>query len=154
MKTNALRILDTLGVTYELREYDWNEEESDAVSAARKVGLPPEQVFKTLVLTGDRVKHFVCVLPADATLDLKKAALASGNKSAAMLPLKQLQALTGYLRGGCSPVGMKKHFPVFIEETAQLFDTISVSAGLRGLQMLVAPAGLARAAEAVFSPLI
>jgi Cys-tRNA(Pro)/Cys-tRNA(Cys) deacylase len=159
MKTNALRLLDTLHIPYETREYAWSEDELDAVTAAHKVGLPPEQVFKTLVLEGDVAAHnparyFVCILPADAELDLKKAARASGNKSAAMLPLKQLTLITGYVRGGCSPLGMKKQFPTFIEETAQLFDIISVSPGMRGLQMLLSPHDLARAAEAQFAPLI
>jgi Cys-tRNA(Pro)/Cys-tRNA(Cys) deacylase len=152
IKTNACRILDAAKVRYELVEYPWSEEELDAVSVARKIGLPPEQVFKTLVLTGDAHRYFVAVIPGDAELALKRAARLTGNKSCALLPAKELLPLTGYVRGGCSPIGMKKHFPTFIDSSYQKFDRISVSPGKRGLQMLIAPADLLRVAEAQSVP--
>ncbi|MBK9249214.1 MAG: Cys-tRNA(Pro) deacylase [Ignavibacteria bacterium] len=142
MKTNCCRILDAHSITYKLLEYTVDEESLDAITVANKIGLPPEQVFKTLVLVGDVVKYFVAVIPGNEELSLKKAAQISGNKSCAMLPLKELQPLTGYIRGGCSPIGMKKQFPTFIEETAQLFDEISISPGQRGLQILIKPADI------------
>jgi Cys-tRNA(Pro)/Cys-tRNA(Cys) deacylase len=146
-KTNALRILDGLGIAYRVVEYAVDEDDLSAVSAAAKIGLPPERVFKTLALRGERVGVFLCCVPGAAEIDLKKAARAAGDKSAWMLPLKELLPTTGYVRGGCSPVGTKKAFPVYIDETAQLFDEISVSAGARGLQMLLTPADLFRALE-------
>ncbi|MFN8360555.1 MAG: Cys-tRNA(Pro) deacylase [Candidatus Kapaibacterium sp.] len=142
MKTNCCRILDAHSIPYKLLEYTVDEESLDAITVANKIGLPPEQVFKTLVLVGDVVKYFVAVIPGNEELSLKKAAQISGNKSCAMLPLKELQPLTGYIRGGCSPIGMKKQFPTFIEETAQLFDEISISPGQRGLQILIKPADI------------
>lgn len=142
MKTNACRLLDAKHIPYELVEYTVNEEELDAVTVARKIGLPPEQVFKTLVLTGDKLKYFVVVLPGNRELVLKDTARLTGNKSCAMLPLQQLLPLTGYIRGGCSPIGMKKQFPTFLDETAFLYETISISPGVRGTQMLIAPAHL------------
>jgi Cys-tRNA(Pro)/Cys-tRNA(Cys) deacylase len=149
-KTNACRILDKHHITYELREYAWSEEELDAVSVARKIGLPPEQVFKTLVLMGDALKYFVAVIPANAELDLKRTAKLTGNKSCAMLPVKELLPLTGYIRGGCSPVGMKKLFPTFIDVSAQTFDIISMSPGQRGQQVLLSPNDLASVINAQF----
>jgi Cys-tRNA(Pro)/Cys-tRNA(Cys) deacylase len=131
-KTNACRILDKNKISYELREYEWHEEELDAVSVARKIGLPPEHVFKTLVLVGDALKHFVAIIPANAELDLKRTARLTGNKSCAMLPVKDLLALTGYVRGGCSPIGMKKLFPTFLDSSAKVLATISISPGQRG----------------------
>lgn len=142
MKTNACRILDAHNIAYQLVEYTVNDEELDAVSVARKIGLPPEQVFKTLVLTGTTLKHFVVVLPGNQELNLKTTARLTGNKSCAMLPMQQLLPLTGYIRGGCSPIGMKKPLPTFLDETAFLFDVISISPGVRGKQMLVAPTDL------------
>jgi Cys-tRNA(Pro)/Cys-tRNA(Cys) deacylase len=141
-KTNACRILDQHHIPYEAREYEVNEEELDAISVAHKIGLPPEQTFKTLVLTGDTHKYFVAVIPGDAELDLKQTARATGNKACVMLPMKELLPLTGYIRGGCSPIGMKKPFPTFVDETAELFDRISISPGKRGMQILLAPADL------------
>jgi len=146
-KTNALRILESLGIKYRTISYEVDEEDLSAAHAAAELGLDPDRVFKTLALRGDRTGFFFCCIPGAAELNLKKAAAASGNKSVAMLPLKELQPSTGYIRGGCSPIGAKKKFPVYIDETAQLFDEISVSAGRRGLQMLLAPADLLRAAE-------
>ncbi len=147
-KTNACRILDSLGASYSLKEYEGNPDELDAVSVAHKVGMPPGQVFKTLVLTGDVLKYFVVVLPGDRELDLKKTARMTGNKSCAMLPLQQLLPLTGYIRGGCSPIGMKKKFPTFLDSSAFLYETISISPGVRGMQMFLGPADLQRAVDA------
>lgn len=143
-KTNACRILDQHSILYEVREYEVQEDELDAVTVAHKIGLPPEQVFKTLVLTGDTHKHFVAVIPGNAELDLKRTARSTGNKSCAMLPMKELLPLTGYIRGGCSPIGMKKPFPTFLDETAELFERISISPGKRGMQILLAPEDLQR----------
>jgi Cys-tRNA(Pro)/Cys-tRNA(Cys) deacylase len=146
-KTNALRILDGLGIAHRVVEYDVDEDDLSAVSAAAKIGVPPERVFKTLALRGERAGVFLCCVPGDAEVDLKKAARAIGDKSVEMLPLKELLPTTGYVRGGCSPVGAKKPFSVCIDETAQLFDEISVSAGTRGMQVLLAPADLIRALD-------
>ncbi len=154
VKTNCCRILDSHKIEYTLLEYEVDEDALDAVSVANKLELPPEQVFKTLVLVGDVVKYFVAVVPGNEELSLKKAAVASGNKSCALLPLKELQPLTGYIRGGCSPIGMKKQFPTFIEETAQLFDEISISPGQRGLQILIKPTDILTVTGGEFAPLI
>ena len=148
MKTIAARMLDQLEIPYELREYEWNEEELDAVTVARKVGLPPEQVFKTLVLRGDKTGVLVACIPGDRELDLKALAGVSGNKKVEMVHVKEIQALTGYIRGGCSPLGMKKNFPFYLDETAEIIDVISVSAGQRGLQMLLSGEDLIRATGA------
>lgn len=154
VKTNCCRILDSQKISYSLLEYEVDEDLLDAVTVANKLDLPPEQVFKTLVLVGDNVKYFVAVIPGNEELSLKKAAQASGNKSCSMLPLKELQPLTGYIRGGCSPIGMKKQFPTYIEETAQLFDEISISPGQRGLQILIKPADIITITNGEFAPLI
>lgn len=148
MKTIAARILDQLKVAYELREYDWNEEELDAVTVARKVGLPPEQVFKTLVVRGDRTGVLVACIPGNAELDLKQLATVSGNKKVEMVPVKEIQGLTGYIRGGVSPLGMKKQYPFYLDETAEIIDLLAVSAGQRGLQMLLSGEDLIRATGA------
>ncbi|MBS1536125.1 MAG: Cys-tRNA(Pro) deacylase [Bacteroidetes bacterium] len=153
-KTNCCRILDSLKIPYSILEYEVNEDMLDAVSVANKLNLPPEQVFKTLVLVGDTVKYFVVVIPGNEELSLKKAAIVSGNKSCWLLPLKELLPLTGYIRGGCSPIGMKKQFPTFIEETAQLFENISISPGQRGLQILINPLNLLTVINGTFSDLI
>lgn len=153
-KTNAARILDREEVAYELVPYTVDEEDLSATHLAEQLHLDAKQIFKTLVLKGDRTGHFVCVIPGDDELDLKKAAKVSGNKGCAMIPMKELQAVTGYIRGGCSPLGMKKRFPAFIHETAALFDRIYVSAGLRGLQLLVAPADLIRVSGAKTADLV
>jgi len=141
-KTNAVRLLDSAGIEYELREYSVDDGAIDGLSVARKVGMEPEMVFKTLVATGDRTGPVVFCLPVSAELDLKKAAGASGNRKIEMLPLRELTPLTGYVRGGCSPLGMKKKFPFFMDEIAQVFDSLAVSAGRKGLQMVLAPADL------------
>lgn len=154
MVTNALRLLKAKGIAHRTLEYAYDEADLSAGAAAAKLGLDPDLVFKTLVAVGDKTGPFMCVIPGPAELDLKKAAKASGNKSAAMLPLKELEPLTGYQRGGCSPVGSKRPLPVFLDETAQVWDEISVSAGARGLQMVLSPAALVEAAGAGFADLI
>jgi len=143
-KTIAARILDQQKITYELREYDWNEEELDAVTVAHKVGLPPEQVFKTLVVRGEKTGVLVACIPGNAELDLKALATVSGNKKVELVPVKEIQGLTGYIRGGVSPLGMKKSYPFYLDETAEIIDQISVSAGQRGLQMLLSGPDLIR----------
>lgn len=153
MTTNALRIVRSLGLTVETLEYEWSEDDLSAAAAAAKLGLDPDRVFKTIAVRGARVGPFLCVVPGSAEVDLKKAAKAAGDKSVEPLPLKELEPLTGYVRGGCSPVGTKKPLPVFIDETAQLWETVSVSAGARGLQMILSPADLAKASRATFADL-
>jgi Cys-tRNA(Pro)/Cys-tRNA(Cys) deacylase len=152
-KTNAVRLLDRLGVRYELREYEVDPEDLAAETVARKVGLPPEQVFKTLVARGD--KHGVClaVVPGNCELDLKALARATGDKKIDTVPLKEVEPLTGYIRGGVTALACKKPYPVFIDETAELFDVISISAGMRGLQILIAPDDYIRAVDAKVAPI-
>jgi len=142
-KTNAMRLLEQASVPYELLEYDTSDGLLDACSMARKIGRPPEQVFKTLVTTSGPREFFVFVVPGSDELDLKAAARAAGRKRIEMIPQKTLFPLTGYIHGGCSPVGMKKLFPTFIDETAQLFDRICVSGGKIGYSISVAPLQLA-----------
>ena len=148
MKTNAARLLDSLGIPYEVREYEVDPDDLAAESVARKVGLPPEQVFKTLVARGD--KHGVCfaVVPGDQQLDLKALAQLTGDKKIDTVPLKEVQPLTGYIRGGVTALAAKKSYPVFADETLELFDVISVSAGVRGAQLLLSPADYIRATSA------
>ena len=148
MKTNAVRLLDSLNVAYEIREYEVDPEDLAAESVARKVGLPAEQVFKTLVARGD--KHGVCfaVVPGDQQLDLKGLAQLTGDKKIETVPLKEVQPLTGYIRGGVTALAAKKSYPVFADETIELFDVISVSAGVRGAQILLAPADYLRVTNA------
>jgi Cys-tRNA(Pro)/Cys-tRNA(Cys) deacylase len=153
-KTNVMRILDAAGVGYEAREYPVDEEDLSAAHAAEALGLDQDTVFKTIVLRGERTGPFVCVIPGPCEVDLKKAAKAAGDKAAAPLPLKDLEPLTGYVRGGCSPVGMKRKLPTYIDETARVFDRVSVSAGRRGLQAILAPEDLARISEAEFADLV
>lgn len=152
-KTNAIRLLEHLGLAFSILHYDVDEDLS-AGHAAEKLGLDSDQVFKTIVLVGERTGPFVCIIPGSCEIDFKKAARAAGDKGCSLLPLKELEPLTGYVRGGCSPLGMKKHLPAFLDETAQLFDRISVSAGRRGLQIFLAPADLAAACGAVSADLI
>ena len=147
-KTNAARLLDTAGTPYELVPYEADENDLSAAHLSAQLGEEGGSVFKTLVLSGERTGHFVCVIPGDAELDLKKAARASGNKKCELIPVKELFAVTGYVRGGCSPLGMKKHFPTFLDEQVWLWDAIHVSAGQRGLQLRIAPADLLEQAEA------
>jgi len=143
-KTNAARLLDSAGIKYDLVEYVVDENDLSAIALATKIGQDPEQIFKTLVLRGDRNGVFVCVVPGNAEVDLKKAARISGNKSSALVQQKELFELTGYLRGGCSPLGMRKQYPVFIDETCQLFEHIFISAGKRGLQCKLNPDDLVK----------
>lgn len=153
-KTNVARLLDSAGIAYELVPYEVDEADLSAVHVAATLGEDVGQVFKTIVLHGDRSGHFVCVVPGDREIDLKKAARVSGNKKCELLPMKELLPVTGYIRGGCSPVGMKKPFPTYIHLTAQRFDTIYVSAGQRGLQVRIAPEALARIVRARFAELV
>ena len=141
-KTNAARLLDKAGISYELIPYEVDPENLAATHVAEQLGEDIERVFKTLVLRGDRNGIFVCVVPGDMEVDLKAAAKISGNKSAEMIAMKELLPTTGYIRGGCSPIGMKKHFPTYIHATAGDFDFIYVSAGVRGIQVKIAPQSL------------
>lgn len=142
VKTNVLRHLDAKKIPYETREYPVDDDNFDGKLVAAKVDLPADMIYKTLVLTGDRQSHLVCVIPVEKELDLKAVARASGNKSVAMLPQKDLLPLTGYLRGGCSPIGMKKAFPTYIHQDAQAQPRLSVSAGVRGCQVILATSDL------------
>ncbi len=141
-KTNAARLLDAAKIEYELIPYSYTEEDLSAQHVAAELGEDIETVFKTLVLRGDRNGYFVCVIPGDMEVDLKVAAKISGNKSCEMVHVRELLPLTGYIRGGCSPIGMKKAFPTFIHESALLYDHIYISAGVRGLQFKIAPQDL------------
>jgi Cys-tRNA(Pro)/Cys-tRNA(Cys) deacylase len=146
-KTNAVRLLEQAGIRYELREYEVDEADLSAPHVAEAIGLPPEQVFKTLVARGDRTGVILACIPGNSELDLKALASASGNKKVELVPVKEVLPLTGYVRGGVSPVGTRRAYPIFLDETADLWDVISVSAGVRGAQMLVAPDDLARLAD-------
>ena len=148
-----MRLLTAAKIPYEAKEYEVDEQDLSGVHVADTLGQPKEQVFKTLVLKGEKTGYFVCCIPVAEELDLKKAAKAAKDKKAEMLPLKELLPVTGYIRGGCSPVGMKKKFPTFIDETAVLFDQIAVSGGQRGSQILIGPDLLAGFAEADFADL-
>jgi Cys-tRNA(Pro)/Cys-tRNA(Cys) deacylase len=153
VKTNAARLLDSLGIAYEIREYHVDPDDLAAESVARKVGLPPEQVFKTLVARGD--KHGICfaVVPGDQQLDLKALAQLTGDKKIDTVALKEVQPLTGYIRGGVTALAAKKNYPVFVDETLELFDTISISSGQRGAQLLLSPADYLRATNAKLGPI-
>jgi Cys-tRNA(Pro)/Cys-tRNA(Cys) deacylase len=153
VKTNAARILDASNIAYELREYEVDEDDLSAPHVAAKIGMPPGQVFKTLVARGDRNGVLLACIPADCELDLKALAAASGNKKVDLVPVKEVLGLTGYIRGGVSPVGTRKPYPFYLDETADLWDVISVSAGVRGCQMLLTPDDLARATEATRCPI-
>src|SRR5438128_2775886 len=139
MKTNAARILEALGIRYELREYEVDDEDLSAESVATKVGLPPEQVFKTLVCRGDRTGGLFAVIPAGTELGFKAVARLSGDRSVEMVPLREVQPFTGYVRGGVTVLGARKEYPAYVDETAGLFDLIAVSAGIRGTQILLRP---------------
>ncbi|MCQ2359692.1 MAG: Cys-tRNA(Pro) deacylase [Phascolarctobacterium sp.] len=153
-KTNAARILDDLNIEYRLKEYPVDEEHLDAVHVANEVGMPPEQVFKTLCVRGDKTGVIFAVIPGNGELDLKALARVSKNKSCEMVHLKEVLPLTGYIRGGCSPLGAKKDYPVFMDETMILWDEIAISAGQRGMQIIANPEDLARATKATVAPLI
>jgi len=148
MKTNAARILESLGVAFELREYEVDPEDLSAINVARKIGMPPEQVFKTLLTTGGPGSYIFAVIPGDAELDFKKLARAAGLRKAEMVALKDVQPLTGYIRGGVTVFGAKKAYPAFVDETALLFDRISISAGTRGTQVVLSPEDYLRASQA------
>jgi Cys-tRNA(Pro)/Cys-tRNA(Cys) deacylase len=150
-KTNAARILDGLGVPYETREYEVDAEDLSAPKVASAIGLPPEQVFKTLVARGDKTGVLLACLPGSAELNLKALAKASGDKTVELVAVKDIQNLTGYVRGGVSPIGTRKPYPVFLDSSASRWSTISVSAGVRGCQVLLAPADLARVVGAVMA---
>jgi Cys-tRNA(Pro)/Cys-tRNA(Cys) deacylase len=152
-KTNAVRFLESLGISYEIREYSVDPEEFSALVVAEKVGLPAEQVFKTLLCVTSDKQHVFAVVPGDAELDFKKLAAAAGARKAEMVSLKDVQPLTGYVRGGVTVFGAKKDFPVFVDETMDLFDVISVSAGTRGLQVLLSPADYLRASKGTVADL-
>lgn len=153
-KTNAARLLDKLGIKYEMIAYEVDESDLSATAVATKLGQNIEKVFKTLVLRGDKSGVFVCIIPGGEELDLKKAAQASGNKSAAMIAMKEILELTGYIRGGCSPIGMKKKYPTYIDESCTLYDFIFVSAGIRGLQIKIAPNDLIAGASCKIADLV
>ena len=153
MKTNGARFLDSHGVHYEIREYEVDPGEFSAILVAEKIGLPAEQVFKTLLcVTGDR-EHLFAVVPGDAELDFKKLAHAAGVRKVEMVSLKEVQPLTGYVRGGVTVFGAKTNFPVYADETVELFDVISVSAGARGVQIVLSPADYLRASKAALADL-
>ncbi len=153
-KTNAARLLDKAGILYDLIPYVVDENDLAARHIAEQLSEPLEQVFKTLVLSGDRTGYFVCVVPGDSEVDLKAAAKVSGNKKCDLIPMKDLLSVTGYIRGGCSPVGMKKHFPTYIHSTAQNFPYIYISAGVRGLQFKIAPADVVTFTGAEYADII
>jgi Cys-tRNA(Pro)/Cys-tRNA(Cys) deacylase len=156
-KTNAVRLLDQLGIEYELRAYEVNPDDLAAETVAAKIGVPPEQVFKTLVARPDRSKDrngiVVAVIPGDQELDLKALALAAGEKKIELVPVKELQGLTGYVRGGVTALAAKRDFPVYVDETVELFDVVSISAGVRGLQILITPAEYLRATKGTIATL-
>ena len=152
-KTNAARFLDNLKIEYRLMEYEVDESDVSAEAVAIKVNLPLEQVFKTLVVRGDRSGVLLACIPGGAQLDLRRLSEISGNKKVEMVPVKEIQTLTGYMRGGVSPIGTKKHYPAYLDESALKFPFISVSAGVRGCQILLDPKHLSKAVGAQFSPI-
>jgi Cys-tRNA(Pro)/Cys-tRNA(Cys) deacylase len=154
MKTNGARFLESLGIAFELREYEVDPEDLSAITVAKKIGMPAEQVFKTLLTTGEPNAYVFAVIPGDAELDFKKLGRAAGLRKAEMVPLKDVQSLTGYIRGGVTVFGAKKAFPVFLDETAILFEKISVSAGARGMQLILSPDDYLRAAQALEAPVV
>jgi Cys-tRNA(Pro)/Cys-tRNA(Cys) deacylase len=154
MKTNGARFLESLNIAFELREYEVDPEDLSAITVAKKIGMPAKQVFKTLLTTGGPHEYVFAVIPGDAELDFKKLARAAGLRNAEMVSLKDVQPLTGYIRGGVTIFGAKKPFPVYVDETAILFDRISVSAGTRGTQLILSPGDYLRAAEALAVPVV
>jgi Cys-tRNA(Pro)/Cys-tRNA(Cys) deacylase len=147
-KTNAMRVLDQLGIKYDVREYDVDPNDLTAETVAAKVGLPPEQVFKTLAVEGDRTGICLAVIPGNTELDFKALARVTGDRKIDMIPLKDVQSVTGYIRGGVTALACKKDYPVYVDETAELWDVISISAGQRGIQIFVSPAEYIRAVDA------
>jgi Cys-tRNA(Pro)/Cys-tRNA(Cys) deacylase len=152
-KTNAARLLDQVGIHYELREYDVDPNDLAAETVAAKIGLPSEQVFKTLVARGERNGVCMAVIPGDQELNLKALAGAAGERKIELVPVKELQSLTGYIRGGVTALAAKRDFPVYVDETVQLFDVISISAGMRGLQILLPPTDYLRATQGTIADL-
>ena len=153
-KTNAVRLLDQMAIRYELREYPVDLENLAAETVAAKIGLPAEQVFKTLVARGDRKGICMAVIPGDAELDLKALAQATDDRSIQLVPVKELQSLTGYIRGGVTVLAAKKSYPVYVDESIERFQKISISAGVRGMQILLAPLDYLRTTRATVVPLI
>lgn len=153
-KTNAVRIIEQAGISYREAFYEYDEKDLSGVHAAEALGFPAEQVFKTLVARGERNGIHVFCIPVCCELDLKKAAKAAGDKNMELVAVKELLALTGYIRGGCSPVGMRKHYPTFLDETCELWDEIAVSAGERGHQVLLPPLALADLVNASLADII
>ena len=153
-KTNVMRLLDVAGIVYQAGSYEVDEDDLSGSHAADLMGVDHDAMCKTLVLKGEKKGYVVCCIPVDEELDLKKVAKAAGEKKVEMIHVKDMLAVTGYIRGGCSPVGMKKQYPTYIEETAQLYDQITVSAGQRGVQVTLNPEDLRRYVEAEFVPLI
>jgi len=153
MKTNAVRLIEQQGIRYELREYECSEDDLDAVSVAHKIGMAPESVFKTLVARGERTGVIMACIPANAELDLKKIASVSGNKKVELVAVREIQSLTGYIRGGVSPLGTRKRFQLFLDRSALQSSTISVSAGKRGLQILLSTGDLVNASQAELADL-
>lgn len=154
VKTNAMRLLETAGIDFQTNEYEVDDHDLTGAHAADLMGMDYDTVFKTLVLKGEKTGYLVCCIPVDEELDLKKAARAAGDKRVEMIPMKDLLSVTGYIRGGCSPIGMKKKYPTFIEETAILHDQISISAGIRGQQILIFPQALVDFIEGKLVPLV
>lgn len=152
-KTNAARCLESLGIPFELRSYEVSDEHLDAEAVAQRIGLPPEQVYKTLVARGDRTGVLFAVIRADTELDLKALARASGDRQVALVPLREVQPLTGYIRGGVTALAAKKAYPVIVDEIIELFDLVSVSAGVRGTQILLSPSDYLRATAAIVAPI-
>ena len=152
-KTNAARLLDQLGIRYELREYEVDPDDLAAETVAAKIGMPAEQVFKTLVARGDRNGICMAVIPGDQELDLKALASAAGERKIQLVPVKELQTLTGYIRGGVTALAAKRDFPVCVDATIELFDVVSISAGVRGLQILISPADYLRATKGTIAVL-
>lgn len=151
MKTNAVRVLDNLGVAYKLRDYDVNPDDLAAETVAAKIGFPPEQVFKTLVVRGDRTGILLAVIPGNTQLDLKALAQVSGDRKIETVSLKEVQPLTGYIRGSVTALACKKDYPVFVDELIEIFEVISISAGVRGTQILLAPTDYLRAVKGTMS---
>jgi Cys-tRNA(Pro)/Cys-tRNA(Cys) deacylase len=152
-KTNAARLLHQMGIHYELREYEVDPDDLAAETVAAKIGLPPEQVFKTLVARGDRNGVCLAAIPGDQELNLKALAATAGERKIHLVPVKELQSLTGYIRGGVTALAAKRDFPVFVDETIELFDVVSISAGVRGTQILISPADYLRATKGRLAPL-
>lgn len=153
-KTNAVRLLESVNIPHSTLTYEVDENDLSGISVANKIGVEPEKVFKTLVTRGEKTGINVFCIPVTEELNLKKAAVACNDKKIEMIKEKELFPLTGYIKGGCSPIGMKKHYPTFIDETAQLFDEISVSAGIRGMQIMIKPENLLRIVKGIFADLI